>query len=79
MLARFLQLWDELIAVISFYALGVDLHRWPKVRIHQDIVLNTSTLVDAQELVLVLPAQTRYESGGTSTSLSTLGIRFLSQ
>jgi molybdopterin-dependent oxidoreductase alpha subunit len=40
----------------------------PKVRIHQDIVLNTSTLVDAEELVLVLPAQTRYESGGTSTS-----------
>jgi predicted molibdopterin-dependent oxidoreductase YjgC len=40
----------------------------PKVRIHQDIVLNTSTLVDAQELVMVLPAQTRYESGGTSTS-----------
>ncbi|MFI5290602.1 MAG: molybdopterin-dependent oxidoreductase, partial [Polyangia bacterium] len=40
----------------------------PKVRIHQDIVLNTSTLVDAGERVLVLPAQTRYESGGTSTS-----------
>ena len=31
-------------------------------------MLNTSTLVDAEELVLVLPAQTRYESGGTSTS-----------
>jgi molybdopterin-dependent oxidoreductase alpha subunit len=40
----------------------------PKVRIHQDIVLNTSALVDAEEMVLVLPAQTRYESGGTSTS-----------
>jgi molybdopterin-dependent oxidoreductase alpha subunit len=40
----------------------------PRVRIHQDIVLNTSTLVDAEELLLVLPAQTRYESGGTSTS-----------
>ena len=39
-----------------------------KVRIHQDIVLNTSTLVDAEEMVIVLPAQTRYESGGTSTS-----------
>ncbi len=39
-----------------------------RVRVHQDIVLNTSTLVDAAELVLVLPAQTRYESGGTSTS-----------
>jgi predicted molibdopterin-dependent oxidoreductase YjgC len=40
----------------------------PKFRIHQDIVLNTSTLVDAESWVLVLPAQTRYESGGTSTS-----------
>lgn len=40
----------------------------PRVRIHQDIVLNRSTLIDAEEMVLVLPAQTRYESGGTSTS-----------
>ena len=40
----------------------------PKIRIHQDIVLNTSTLVDAEDLLLVLPAQTRYESGGTSPS-----------
>jgi molybdopterin-dependent oxidoreductase alpha subunit len=41
-----------------------------KLRVHQDIVLNTSTLLDAEEAVLVLPAQTRYEqrSGGTSTS-----------
>ncbi len=39
-----------------------------KVRVHQDIVLNTSTLVDCEEMVIVLPAQTRYESGGTSTS-----------
>ncbi len=39
-----------------------------KVRVHQDIVLNTSTLVDPEELTVVLPAQTRYESGGTSTS-----------
>lgn len=41
-----------------------------KLRIHQDIVLNSSTLLDAREAVLVLPAQTRYEqkSGGTSTS-----------
>jgi molybdopterin-dependent oxidoreductase alpha subunit len=39
-------------------------------RVHQDIVLNSSTLLDAREAVLVLPAQTRYEqkSGGTSTS-----------
>lgn len=40
-----------------------------RLRVHQDIVLNTSTLADADE-VIVLPAQTRYEqrSGGTSTS-----------
>ena len=39
-------------------------------RVHQDIVLNESTLLEAGEAVLVLPAQTRYEqrSGGTSTS-----------
>jgi molybdopterin-dependent oxidoreductase alpha subunit len=41
-----------------------------KIRVHQDIVLNTSTLLDAEEAVVVLPAETRYEqrSGGTSTS-----------
>lgn len=41
-----------------------------KLRVHQDIVLNTSTLLDAEDAVVVLPAQTRYEqrSGGTSTS-----------
>ncbi len=41
-----------------------------RLRVHQDIVLNTSTLLDAEEAVLVLPAQTRYEqrSGGSSTS-----------
>jgi len=41
-----------------------------KVRIHQDINLNTSTLLEPGEVVLLLPAQTRYEqrSGGTSTS-----------
>jgi molybdopterin-dependent oxidoreductase alpha subunit len=41
-----------------------------KLRIHQDIVLNSSTLLPARGAVLVLPAQTRYEqkSGGTSTS-----------
>lgn len=41
-----------------------------KLRVHQDIVFNSSTLLDAEEAVLLLPAQTRYEqrSGGTSTS-----------
>jgi len=39
-------------------------------RVHQDIVLNTSMLLDADEAVVLLPGQTRYEqrSGGTSTS-----------
>lgn len=37
-------------------------------RIHQDIVLNTYTLMDPRDWTLLLPAQTRYQSGGTSTS-----------
>ena len=39
-------------------------------RVHQDIVLNTSMLLDAEDAVVILPGQTRYEqrSGGTSTS-----------
>ncbi len=39
-----------------------------RVRIHQDIVLNTYATLDAGELLVLLPAETRYESGGTSTS-----------
>ncbi len=41
-----------------------------RVRVHQDIVLNTSMLLDAEEAVVLLPCQTRYEqrSGGTSTN-----------
>ncbi len=39
-----------------------------RVRVHQDIVLNTYATLDAGEVLIVLPAQTRYESGGTSTS-----------
>ncbi len=41
-----------------------------ELRVHQDIILNTSTLVEAKEEVIVLPAMTRYEQvgGGTSTS-----------
>src|SRR5699024_10357260 len=40
------------------------------IRVHQDIIFNTSTFVDAKEAVIVLPAMTRYEQpgGGTSTS-----------
>ncbi len=42
-----------------------------KLRIHQDIVFNTSTLLDAREAVLLLPARTRYEQRGGGTSTST--------
>jgi molybdopterin-dependent oxidoreductase alpha subunit len=42
-----------------------------ELRVHQDIVLNTSTLVDAKEEVWVLPAMTRYEQPGGGTSTST--------
>jgi predicted molibdopterin-dependent oxidoreductase YjgC len=40
------------------------------VRIHQDITLNSSMLMDAADAVLLLPGQTRYEqqSGGTTTN-----------
>ena len=41
------------------------------VRIHQDIMLNSSMLLDAQEAVLILPGQTRYEQRGGGTSTST--------
>jgi molybdopterin-dependent oxidoreductase alpha subunit len=39
-------------------------------RVHQDIVLNPSVLLDPDDAVVILPGQTRYEqrSGGTSTS-----------
>jgi molybdopterin-dependent oxidoreductase alpha subunit len=41
------------------------------VRVHQDLALNSSMLVDPGEIVIVLPGQTRYEqrSGGTTTSI----------
>lgn len=42
-----------------------------EIRVHQDIILNTSTLADAREAVLVLPAMTRYEQPGGGTSTST--------
>jgi anaerobic selenocysteine-containing dehydrogenase len=42
-----------------------------EVRVHQDIILNTSTLADAREAVVVLPAMTRYEQQGGGTSTST--------
>ena len=41
-----------------------------KLRIHQDIVLNTSSLLPGRA-VLLLPAQTRYETPGGGTATST--------
>jgi molybdopterin-dependent oxidoreductase alpha subunit len=40
-------------------------------RVHQDIVLNESALLDPGEVVVVLPAKTRYEQEGGGTSTST--------
>jgi molybdopterin-dependent oxidoreductase alpha subunit len=45
--------------------------RLPTLRIHQDIVLSSSMLVDTAGTVLVLPATTRYESPGGGTETST--------
>lgn len=42
-----------------------------ELRVHQDIILNTSILADAAEEVIVLPAMTRYEQPGGGTSTST--------
>lgn len=42
-----------------------------RLRIHQDIVLNTSSVAEGAGPVLVLPAQTRYEHAGGITSTNT--------
>ena len=41
--------------------------RRPRLRVHQDIVLSSSMLVDSDGDVLLLPAATRYESPGGGT------------
>lgn len=41
------------------------------VRIHQDIVLNPQMMVEPQDTVLLLPAETRYEQRGGGTETST--------
>jgi anaerobic selenocysteine-containing dehydrogenase len=47
------------------------------VRIHQDITLNSSMLLDAAQAVLLLPGQTRYEQqGGGTTTNTERRIRF---
>src|SRR5438093_10877027 len=43
----------------------------PRLRIHHDIVLSSSMLVDGDGDVLLLPAATRYESPGGGTETST--------
>ncbi len=40
-------------------------------RVHQDILLNSSMLADAGELTVLLPAKTRYEQDGGGTQTST--------
>ena len=40
-------------------------------RVHQDIVVNPSALLDAGEATVLLPAQTRYEQDGGGTATST--------
>ena len=41
------------------------------VRVHQDIVLNSSMLLDSGEACIILPAKTRYEQSGGGTQTST--------
>lgn len=45
--------------------------RRPRLRVHQDIVLSSSMLAEADGDVLILPATTRYESPGGGTETST--------
>lgn len=40
-------------------------------RVHQDILLNSSMLADAGEMTILLPAKTRYEQEGGGTQTST--------
>jgi anaerobic selenocysteine-containing dehydrogenase len=43
----------------------------PRLRVHQDITLSSSMLVEGEGDVLILPATTRYESEGGGTETST--------
>jgi molybdopterin-dependent oxidoreductase alpha subunit len=64
-------LGGNLLAVLPDPAWVADAYAKVRVRIHQDIVFNTSTVLEPGECVLVLPAQTRYEQRGGGTSTST--------
>jgi molybdopterin-dependent oxidoreductase alpha subunit len=46
-------------------------HNRTPVRVHQDIVFNTSMLLDSAEATVLLPAKTRYEHEGGVTQTST--------
>src|SRR5262249_40743312 len=41
------------------------------VRVHQDIILNSQMMIDPSDLVLLLPARTRYEQPGGGTETTT--------
>ena len=43
----------------------------PRLRVHQDIYVTTQMLVDPADMVILLPAQTRYEQKGGGTETST--------
>lgn len=64
-------LGGNLFAVLPDPAWVADAYSKVKLRIHQDIVFNTSTVLEGAETLLVLPAQTRYEQRGGGTSTST--------
>ena len=64
-------LGGNLFAVLPDPAWVADAYSKVKLRIHQDIVFNTSTVLEGGETILVLPAQTRYEQRGGGTSTST--------
>jgi molybdopterin-dependent oxidoreductase alpha subunit len=64
-------LGGNLFAVLPDPQWVADAYSKVKLRIHQDIVFNTSTVLEGADTVLVLPAQTRYEQRGGGTSTST--------
>jgi predicted molibdopterin-dependent oxidoreductase YjgC len=68
---------DDLLDAITNRSFGAEAIARVSMRVHQDIALNSSMLLDPRDAVLVLPCQTRYEQrgGGTATS-SERRIRF---
>jgi predicted molibdopterin-dependent oxidoreductase YjgC len=64
-------LGGNLLAVLPDPKRVVTAFQKTRFRIHQDIVFNTSTVLEPGEAILVLPAQTRYEQRGSGTSTNT--------